>query len=375
MIHHLKLNSILSQEEYSKYSRQIILNNIGTQGQQRLKEAKILFIGAGGLACPCITYMAASGIGCIGIIDKDTISISNLHRQTLYGNGDINKPKTEIAKKKINQINPLCQVDTYPYELTDCNAPNLFRRYDIIIDTSDNFSTRYIIDTICYQLHKVHIYGAIENFEGQISVFNYKSGPRYSDLYPKHLHLEDKTCNHLGVLGVLPGIIGILQATEVIKIITGIGKVLSGSIGIYDALNMSFKKIKIHTIKKCNMQNSSINDDKIVDTNTIFHIAFKSKQKMYSGFLFIDVRQKTEFAKEHINNAINIPLKEIHYKHNIKLLKNYSQKNNIVVYCSHDSRSIIASNLLSKHHIQHYRLVQGLHEWIINKKQFIKVYE
>lgn len=355
------INHILSEKEYNQYARHIILEKISFQGQQKLKAAKILFIGAGGLACPCLIYLAACGIGNIGIIDNDTISISNLHRQILYNQYDLNKLKTETAKRKIQETNPNCNVNIYSYKLNYGNSFNLIKNYDIIIDTSDNFSTRYIIDEICYQLHKIHIYGAIQQFEGQMSVFNYQGGPKYSDLYPKHLKLDEETCNSVGVLNVLPGIIGILQATETIKIITGFGNVLSGHMLIYNAEEMSFKKVKILAIKKYDQElNNTKKSDNIIGYKELIN-------KNINELSFIDVRQNTEFQQKKINNALNIPLKEISYKSNIDFLKRELKQKILIIYCSNNSRAIIASNILNKYKIRHWRLKNGLNDWINNQ--------
>lgn len=358
MINNSITEFILSKKEYKRYARHIILNEIGIQGQQRLKNAKILFIGAGGLACPGILYLAACGIGFIGIIDSDIISISNLQRQILYSDKDINKLKTETIQKKIHLINSECKIQIYSYRLNNNNASCIISNYDVIIDTSDNFSTRYIIDKTCYKLHKVHIYGAIQNFEGQVSVFNYKSGPKYSDLYPRNLNLDNKNCNDIGVIGVLPGIIGILQATEAIKIITGLGQILSGDLIVYNALDISLKRIKIQPHKITTLRSKISQQD---NRNVISCATIKNKKKQQ--ITFIDVRQKIEFQEKHIINAINIPLKELKYASSIKLLNNYSKNQIIIIYCSHNTRAIIASNILNQYKIKHYRLYNGIYEW------------
>lgn len=350
-----------SKEEYQTYARHLILNEIGINGQQRFKKAKILCIGAGGLGCPGLLYLAITGIGYLGIIDNDIISFSNLQRQILYTNKNIDNLKTISAKQKIQEINPFCKVNIYSNKLNINNAHELIKKYDLIIDASDNFTTRYIIDFICYKLHKPYIYGAIEKFEGQISVFNYKNGPRYSDIYPKNLKLEDKKCSNIGVLGVLTGIIGILQATEAIKIIAGVGEILSGKILVYDALNMSFKKIKINKIHK----QTSFSEYKIIQKrNIILNINLKQKIINQECIEIIDIRQRFEYKNNHILKAINIPLKEIKYKHNLNYIRNLSVNKTIIIYCSHDSRSIIASNILNKYNIKHLRLYNGFRAWL-----------
>nr|YP_010903952.1 molybdopterin biosynthesis protein [Hypnea musciformis]WCH57003.1 molybdopterin biosynthesis protein [Hypnea musciformis] len=342
----------LLDEEYVMYARHLILDQLNAEGQLRLKNAKILVIGAGGLGCPAIIYLALSGIGYIGIVDHDIISKSNLHRQILYNQNSIEKLKIKVAADTLKKMNPKCKISTYPEKIHQKNAKQLIKNYDIILDTCDNFNTRYLIDDICKKLHKVHIYGAIENFEGHLSVFNYKNGPRYSDLYPYNLQLKDKPCT--GVLNVLPGIIGILQATEAIKIITGIGKILSGYLLVYNSLDLSFKKIKIHNTQTINRVTNTYISSKIIDINNLKQYITEKRK-----ISIIDIRQNTEFKKKHIKNAINIPLKSIKNKNNLNLIKKLSNRSILIIYCSHNSRSIVASELLQRENIKHYRLKNG----------------
>nr|YP_009296313.1 molybdopterin biosynthesis protein [Sebdenia flabellata]AOM65248.1 molybdopterin biosynthesis protein [Sebdenia flabellata] len=347
----------LSKDEYKKYARHLILDNIGISGQKRLKKAQILIVGLGGLASSAIIYLTAAGIENIGIIDSDKVDQSNLHRQVLYTNEDINKLKVDCAKLKIHQINPNCQVTIFPYKLNQHNSTDLIKNYDIIIDACDNFKTRYIIDSACYKLHKIHIYGAIKSFEGQISVFNYKGGPKYSDLYPESLKLENNNCNTVGVVGIITGIVGLLQATETIKIILGTGEILSGQILIYNALNTSFNKIKINCkqiVLKTNYQKDKKSSDiKLISNNTAKKLLHKN------NIIFIDVRQNIEFKKSHIKKALNIPLKYIKNKSTQKFILSYCLNKTIIIYCSHNSRAIIASQILHKQRINHYRLENG----------------
>nr|QOS04534.1 molybdopterin biosynthesis protein [Sarcopeltis skottsbergii] len=355
----------LSKEEYLIYSRHLILNEVGIIGQQRLKQANILFVGAGGLACPAILYLATSGVGSIGIIDSDIVSISNLHRQVLYTRKNINELKTRSIKQKIETINPYCQTKIYSYKLTKNNAADLIKNYDIILDTSDNFDTRYIIDQACNILHKIHIYGAVQNFEGQISVFNYKNGPRYSEIYPKNRSLTINSCNDIGILGIVPGIIGILQATEALKIILGIGTILSGYILIYNALNMSFNKIQLPVTNTRIIVKDQTNIYKMEQTKIILVDELKNQIEYKEQIFIIDVRQSQEFNQYHINNAINIPLQKLKQKKYIQLIcKNLTNKT-IIIYCSNNSRSIIGSQILNMYKINHYRLKGGLNQWLL----------
>ena len=240
------MNNIL-KHEYKKYSRQIILQNIGIHGQYRLKKSSVLIIGAGGLGCPAILYLAHSGIGHIGIIDSDSIDYSNLNRQILYNDTHISQLKSDIAKQSIKNCNQQCKLKTYNIKLDKYNSYSIIKLYDIILDCTDNFETRYIIDQVCFDLHKPHIYGAIQQFEGHISVFNYKNGIRYSDIYTNldTENVTNNTCTNLGVIGVITGTIGILQATEAIKIILGIGKIITDKLLTYNLLNTKFQAISL----------------------------------------------------------------------------------------------------------------------------------
>nr|QCI06126.1 Molybdopterin biosynthesis protein [Dicranema revolutum] len=365
MLNPIITNFNLSNEEYQIYARQLILDNIGFKGQYRLKKAKVLLVGSGGLGCPAIVYLASSGIGYIGVIDHDIISKSNLPRQILYTIKNIHELKT-ILTKKIKEINPFCEVSIYSEKFTQSNAYQLVQKYDLVLDTSDNFPTRYLINMICYKLHKPYIYGAVQSFEGHISVFNYQSGPTYSDLYPKYTPVHSNTCDNIGILGVIPGIIGILQTTEALKIILGIGRILSGYLLIYNGLDMSFKKVKIQPIKTnkpaLQYDTNELSISKTIIINS-YYLKNMLNQKQKKEIFIIDVRQKAEFNKKHIISAVNIPLKEIKTKKNINLIYKLSSDSRIILYCSHNSRSIIASYILAKYNIYHYRLKDGLYTW------------
>lgn len=342
-------NSIyIDQQEYHQYSKQLILDNIGIQGQYRLKQSKILIIGAGGLGSPIIIYLAASGIGNIGIIDHDNINISNLNRQIIYNFNQIKSFKTYYAKQKIKHINPRCSTHVYTYKLTDQNAINIIKYYDIIIDATDNFNTRYIIDKICYKLHKIHIYGAINKYEGQVSVFNYKNNIRYSDLYPKKLNLLNNNCNNTGIIGVMSGMIGILQATEAIKIVLGIGNIINGKVLIYNCLNNSFKKITVYPQKKLITQGKY---------NNITRYIQKHELTKYDDLIIIDVKSDKEFSNIHINQAINIPLKLFQHKKTIQFINKQLKYKQIILHCNQLSRATTASYILLKYKINTHILI------------------
>ena len=213
----------LSSDELQRYSRHLILPEVGQEGQKKLKNSSVLVVGAGGLGCPLLTYLAAAGVGRLGLIDFDVVDVSNLQRQVLYATSDVGKPKVDVAKRKILDLNPEIKVETYQEPLTSANALELFAKYDVIADGTDNFATRYLVNDACVLSGKPNVYGSIFRFEGQITVFNYKNGPNYRCLYkePPPPGLVP-SCAEGGVLGVLPGVVATLQATEVIKVLLDI---------------------------------------------------------------------------------------------------------------------------------------------------------
>ena len=242
---------MLNKEEISRYSRHLLLPEIGTTGQVKLKSAKVLVVGAGGLGCPVLLYLTAAGVGEIGIVDFDKVDESNLQRQVLYTVEDVGKSKVEVAVAKLSEQNPFVNFTTYNSKLDNQNALEIIRNFDIVIDGTDNFATRYLVSDACVILNKPLIYGSIYRFEGQVSVFNYIDkngiqGPSYRCLFPQPPTPESSlNCSEIGVIGVLPGIVGTLQANEAIKCITGIGKVLSGKLLLINALTMDFSTIEV----------------------------------------------------------------------------------------------------------------------------------
>lgn len=242
---------MLNKEEISRYSRHLLLPEIGITGQEKLKNAKVLVIGAGGLGCPVLLYLSAAGTGEIGIVDFDKVDESNLQRQILYSTEDIGKSKVEVAVAKLTKQNPFVKLTAYNFKLDNQNALEIIRNFDIVVDGTDNFSTRYLVNDACVILNKPLIYGSIYRFEGQVSVFNYTDknglqGPNYRCLFPYPPSSESSpNCSEIGVMGVLPGIVGTLQANEAIKYITGIGNLLSGKLLLINALTMDFSTIEV----------------------------------------------------------------------------------------------------------------------------------
>jgi len=333
---------MLSKQEQQQYNRHLILNEIGESGQLKLKQAKVLVIGAGGLGCPILQYLTAAGVGSIGIIDHDTIDQSNLQRQILYSHDDIGKFKAEVAANKLSRLNPFVNFEIFVQRLTSEIAIELFSKYDIVVDGSDNFPTRYLVNDTAVLTKKPVVFGSIFKFEGQVSVFNHKNGPTYRCLYPNPPKPNEvPNCSEIGVLGVLPGIIGSLQANEVLKMICGVGEVLSGKLLTYNALTMqqlvlSFKKnetIQITGLDAdysffCGLPKSSL------------EITKGELEKNLEQYNLLDVRENYEHAQYNIGGQ-HIPLGELANR-NIEV----SQEKDLVVYCKAGVRSKMAIEIL-----------------------------
>src|SRR5438309_11011995 len=242
----------LSPQEVARYSRHLIMPEVATEGQKRLKASSVLLIGAGGLGSPLGLYLAAAGIGRIGLVDFDIVDFSNLQRQVLHGTPDVGRPKLHSARDRLKAINPEVQLDLYETRLTSANALSIFEPYDVIIDGTDNFPTRYLVNDACVILKKPNVYGSIFRFDGQASVFLPPHGPCYRCLYPEPPPPgEVPSCAEGGVLGILPGVVGVIQATEAVKLILGTGEPLIGRLLHYDALAMSFQKFKVRRDPQC----------------------------------------------------------------------------------------------------------------------------
>lgn len=236
----------LSNAEIARYSRHLILEQVGLAGQEQLKASSVLCVGTGGLGAPLLMYLAAAGVGRLGIVDFDVVDESNLQRQVIHGTASVGQPKVESAVARIKDINPHIQVDVYEVAFTAVNALQIAAGYDVIVDGTDNFPTRYLVNDVCEILGKPNVYGSVFKFEGQASVFNYQGGPTYRDLYPEPPPPGMvPNCAEGGVLGVLPGLIGLIQATETIKVLLGLGKTLSGRLLLYDAIDMRFRELRL----------------------------------------------------------------------------------------------------------------------------------
>jgi molybdopterin/thiamine biosynthesis adenylyltransferase/rhodanese-related sulfurtransferase len=341
-----------SREELARYNRHIIIPEFGLEAQQKLKASKVLVIGSGGLGSPVLLYLAAAGIGTIGIVDFDVVDDSNLQRQVLFGVGEVGLPKVEAAKRRLESLNPHIKLNIYNTQLTSQNALTLIKDYDVVADGTDNFPTRYLVNDACVLLGKVNVYASIFQFEGQISVFNYRNskgevGPNYRDLYatPPPAGLVP-SCSEGGVLGVLPGILGSLQALEVIKVITGVGEVLSGRFYSFDALNFQSRtfNIKRNPANPLNGNNPTIKElidyeqfcgvkaveKKIKEINAI---ELDEWQTRGEAFQIIDVREPYEYEIVNIGAEL-IPLATV-----LDNVNKIARDKKVVVQCKTGNRS------------------------------------
>lgn len=288
----------LSPAELHRYSRHLRLDQVGPQGQQKLKKARVLVIGAGGLGCPALLYLAAAGVGNLGIVDGDVVDLSNLQRQVLYGSDQVGQSKAAAAAQRLRDLNPFIQLKVYEDFLRADNAIDIVKDWDLVIDGSDNFGTRYLVNDVCVLLDKVLVYGALHQFSGQLSVFNYQGGPSYRCLFPDPPEQDAlPNCATAGVLGVLPGLIGTLQATEAIKIILGLGQICSGELCLWDSLDLSLRKIKFKRNPR-NFKIQSLQDMPIACAapNSLELSPADLEQRMAQGpaFQLLDMRPEWE---------------------------------------------------------------------------------
>jgi sulfur-carrier protein adenylyltransferase/sulfurtransferase len=379
----------LTNEEIKRYSRHLIMPEVGVDGQRRLKAGSVLCVGAGGLGSPAAMYLAAAGVGRIGIIDFDVVDYSNLQRQIIHGTSSIGKTKLESAKARLVDINPHIQIDTYETALSSENALELFAPYDVILDGTDNFPTRYLTNDACVLLGKPNAYGSIFRFEGQASVFAAKDGPCYRCLYPEPPPPGlVPSCAEGGVLGVLPGVIGVVQATEAIKLITGIGEPLVGRFMIYDALRMKFRELKLRKDPDCPVCGTHPTVTKLIDYEEFCGLrpsveaeataaaaaagatasssteitAVELKQRMDRGdkLVIVDVREPNEYQINRIPGAVLIPLGEIPRRY-----AEIEQDGELIVHCKMGGRSAKAADYLrSVGFTRVLNLKGGILEWV-----------
>lgn len=346
-----------------RYDRQTRLSQFGLGGQAALAASKVLVVGLGGLGIPVVQYLNAMGVGVLGLVDHDKVELHNLQRQVLYSEKDLGKSKISVAEEKLNQQNSNTQLNLYDTFLTRDNALEIISNYDIVVDATDNFPTRYLINDACVILNKPFVYGALHAFEGHVSLFNYQNGPTYRCLYPTMPNAEEvPDCNENGVLGVVPGIIGTIQALEVVKAMTGIGEPLSGKLLLFDGLSQNSTKIKF----KLNPNNLNIKElqgsyesMECLLVPEISAEAYQAKRNSDQAICLIDVRTTKEFANHHLAEARNYPLKDL------KTEINLDEHNKVVyVICQSGKRSAKAVAQLQKKYpqISFYSVAGGMNK-------------
>ena len=368
----IKFNFLNSDEE-ERYQKHLTLKEIGYEGQLNLKNSSVLCIGAGGLGSSVLLYLAAAGIGRIGIVDNDQVEKSNLQRQIIHETNTIGNLKIDSARERIKKLNPNCELLTFKERVNPKNALEIIREFDIICDCSDNFGTRYLINDACVILNKPLVFGSVQGFEGQVSVFNLnKNSPNLRDLLPESPSKNAvPSCAEYGVVGVSTGIIGILQVNEIIKIILKKGNVLDGKILIFDLLNISMKKLQL----KNDVVNKRINDlsqfeefyidnEYCEQSNEIDKINANDFNSLYRAkpneILLIDVRENEEFSTSSIKGSVSIPLSNLNKEFDLEFIQKESLIKEVFTICQSGKRSEKASKILSKFKIQSRSIEGGI---------------
>jgi molybdopterin/thiamine biosynthesis adenylyltransferase/rhodanese-related sulfurtransferase len=363
----------LTPPEVARYSRHLIMPEVALEGQKRLKAARVLVIGAGGLGSPLGLYLAAAGVGRIGLVDFDVVDFSNLQRQVLHGTPDVGRPKLQSAKERLQAINPEVEIDLYETRLTSANALAILEPYDIIIDGTDNFPTRYLVNDACVLLKKPNVYGSIFRFDGQASVFYPPHGPCYRCLYPEPPPPgEVPSCAEGGVLGILPGLIGCIQATEAVKLILARGSPLIGRLLLYDALQMTFQEFKVHRNPSCPVCGENPSITKLIDYEEFCGLRgqepvvaaavdsqseltvedLKRRLDQQEKLFILDVRNPEEYQLCRIPGSTLIPLPELPRR-----FRELDSEREIIIHCKSGMRSLKAQQFLRA---QGFRAVKNL---------------
>jgi adenylyltransferase/sulfurtransferase len=374
----------LTREELTRYSRHLILPDVRIEGQQRLKGARVLCVGAGGLGSPVAMYLAAAGVGTIGLVDFDDVDISNLQRQILHGTPDVGRPKVASAKDRLKALNPNVTVETHHVQLTSANALDILGRYDVIVDGADNFPTRYLVNDACVLLGKPNAFGAIFRFEGQASVFAVKNGPCYRCLFPEPPPPGlVPSCAEAGVFGVLPGLVGTVQATETLKLIMGIGETLVGRLVVYDALRMTFRELNLPKDPNCPVCGTHPTVRELIDYDAFCGITTAEEDAATPGTneldlvitvdelkarmdrgdrpFLLDVREQVEYQIVRMEGGVLIPLGELVARQN-----ELDPDREIVVYCHVGIRSGKATSFLRHKGFPLVRNLRGgIDEWAV----------
>jgi adenylyltransferase/sulfurtransferase len=358
----------LSADEIQHYSRHLLIPQIGEEGQRRLKAARVLMVGAGGLGSPLALYLAAAGVGTLGVVDFDQVDRSNLHRQVLYGIDDVGSPKLDAAARRLRSLNPHITVVPHAVRLSSDNALDLMRPYDLVVDGTDNFATRYLVNDACVLLGKPNVYASIFRFEGLLSIFAHGDGPCYRCLYPEPPPPDlVPSCAEGGVLGVLPGIVGALQAAEAIKLITGIGRSLSGRLLQFDALSMGFKEFAVERDPDCPICSAKASIKALIDydqfcaepapTDVVDEVSVAELRRCLAAAeppLLLDVRSEAEARISRISGSRLMPLPELD-----ELCDQLDPQADIVCYCKAGVRSERAARLLMRRGFARVRSLRG----------------
>ena len=364
-------SSDLTQEELARYSRHLSLPEVGIDGQKKIKDSKVLVVGMGGLGSPVSLYLAAAGVGTIGLVDFDVVDISNLQRQVLFGIDQKDKSKLQSATERLKNLNPHTQYNLHEVALSSENALDIIKDYDIVVDGTDNFPTRYLVNDACVLLDKPNVYGSIYRFDGQVSIFNYNKGPCYRCLYPSPPPPGlVPSCAEGGVLGVLPGIIGTLQANETLKIILGIGDLMVNRFLLFDALTMEFNELKITKDENCVVCGANPSITKLIDYQQFCGIPSDDDKEEYfdeitvqelnnlmnNGQLptILDVRENHEVEIAKIDGTIHIPMREI-----LNRIAELDSNDKIIVHCKSGQRSAKICKILIENNFKNVKNLKG----------------
>jgi adenylyltransferase/sulfurtransferase len=356
----------LTETERSRYARHLMLPQIGEEGQARLKAGSVAIVGAGGLGSPVALYLAAAGVGRLGLIDFDVVDATNLHRQILYGTSDVGAKKLDAAERRLRDVNPEIEIIRHETSLRSDNALDILGGYDIVIDGTDNFPTRYLVNDACVLLGRPNVYGSIFRFDGQASVFFAKEGPCYRCIYPEPPppHLVP-SCAEGGVLGVLPGVVGTIQATEAIKLLTGAGEPLIGKLLLFDALTMSFRRMNLKKDPNCAVCGPNPTVTKLIDyegfCNPIMNDEMTPAElaRELGNVVLIDIREPYEWQVSHLENAVHMPMRTIPHS-----LDQIPRDREVVLYCRSGARSYNALQYLKANGFTRvHHLHGGLQAW------------
>jgi adenylyltransferase/sulfurtransferase len=364
-----KIDQYFSRDEQTRYSRHFVLPQFGHDAQLKLKNSKVIVVGAGGLGSPVLLYLAAAGVGSLKIIDNDQVTLSNLQRQVLFTTQDLNQPKAEIAAKRIKGLNPTIEIESIGERVTDINALSLLSDGDVVVDCTDNFPTRYLLNDACVLLNKPLVFGSVFRYEGQVAVFNFQGGVNYRDFYPIPPDPNSvPNCEEGGVLGVLTGIIGCIQANEILKILTGFGEPLAGKVLIFDSITLESTLIKIPDRKSRDTIKTLINYDEFCKvnqtkpSNNMKEVSVQELKEMMdkkSDFQLIDVREPHEYDICNLGGEL-IPQGEI--PHSVARI---SKDKKVIVQCRSGARSGNMVQWLEKNHgfTNLYNLKGGILAW------------